>query len=87
MGEAAEAAAELAEDDGNVLEPFNMAQEREEGHFDESGHYIENKEDDGMDAWAAEAGGAPLERQACRTYPAAAAEPDRLTCSWRLSPL
>ena len=54
MGEAAEEAAELAEDDGNTLEPFNMAQEREEGHFDEEGHYVENKEDDGMDAWAAE---------------------------------
>ena len=34
-----------------------MAQEREEGHFDESGHYIENREDDGVDAWAAEADG------------------------------
>lgn len=33
-------------------------QERAEGHFDESGHYIENKKDDVNDAWLASEEGA-----------------------------
>ena len=51
-----EEAEELADPDqehGVKLEPFNLAQERAEGHFDESGHYVENKPDDAneTDAW------------------------------------
>ena len=43
----------LAEDDGQKLEPFNMAAEREEGYFDEEGHYVERGPEDGgdKDAW------------------------------------
>ena len=35
-----------------TLEPFNLERERAEGHFDESGHYVENKADESnRDAW------------------------------------
>ena len=50
----AEEALEHDEDDGNKLEPFNLEQERQEGHFDESGNYVENREEDDptlQDAW------------------------------------
>ena len=49
-----EEALEQEEDEGVKLEPFNLAQEREEGHFDEGGSYVENKEEDDptmRDAW------------------------------------
>jgi len=51
--EEAEEILDREEDDGVKLEPFNLAQERAEGHFDESGHYVENKKDDTeeTDAW------------------------------------
>ena len=51
--EEAEEILDREEDDGVKLEPFNLAQERAEGHFDESGHYVENKKDDAeeTDAW------------------------------------
>ncbi|KAA6422389.1 MAG: hypothetical protein FRX49_07565 [Trebouxia sp. A1-2] len=51
--EEAEEFLDREEDDGVKLEPFNLAQERAEGHFDESGHYVENKKDDAeeTDAW------------------------------------
>lgn len=42
------------EDDNEVpLEPFNLKQERQEGYFDEGGHYVENKKDndEDKDAW------------------------------------
>ncbi|KAK9818356.1 hypothetical protein WJX72_011218 [[Myrmecia] bisecta] len=44
---------EVEEEDGQKFEPFNLAQERQEGYFDESGHYVENKEEDETekDAW------------------------------------
>lgn len=37
---------EQEEDEGTKLEPFNLEQERQEGRFDESGNYVENKEED-----------------------------------------
>ena len=42
-----------------TLEPFNLAQERAEGYFDEGGHYVENKKDDAdqTDAWLGSADG------------------------------
>jgi hypothetical protein len=49
-----EEALEKDEDEGMTLEPFNLAKEREEGHFDEGGNYVENKEDEDpsmQDAW------------------------------------
>ncbi len=51
--EEAEELLDREEDDGVKLEPFNLAQERAEGHFDESGHYVENKKDESeeTDAW------------------------------------
>ena len=51
--EEAEELLDREEDDGVKLEPFNLAQERAEGFFDESGHYVENKKDDAeeTDAW------------------------------------
>ena len=51
--EEAEELLDREEDDGVKLEPFNLAQERAEGSFDESGHYVENKKDDAeeTDAW------------------------------------
>ena len=40
------------EDDGVALEPFNLEQERQQGHFDEGGNYVEDKADDEeKDAW------------------------------------
>lgn len=43
---------QVEEEDGMTLEPFNLTRERAEGHFDESGHYVEHKADDGdRDAW------------------------------------
>ena len=43
---------QIEEEDGMKLEPFNLTRERAEGHFDESGHYVEHKPDDGdRDAW------------------------------------
>ena len=60
VGEAAEEETELREDDGNTLEPFNLRQEREEGHFDEGGHYVEDKDEDDTDAWMADSEGADL---------------------------
>ena len=51
--EEAEEIADRDQDDGMKLEPFNLAQERQEGFFDESGHYVEHKPDDedDKDAW------------------------------------
>lgn len=51
--EEAEELLDREEDDGVQLEPFNLAQERAEGFFDDSGHYVENKKDDAneTDAW------------------------------------
>lgn len=52
----AEQRLDAAEDDGITLEPFNLVKEREEGRFDESGNYVENKPDedaDPEDAWLA----------------------------------
>jgi len=45
--------AQVAEEDGFALEPFNLKRERAEGHFDESGHYVEHGRDDAAsrDAW------------------------------------
>ncbi|GAB4814666.1 hypothetical protein N2152v2_001712 [Parachlorella kessleri] len=43
---------EADEDDGIQLEAFNLKEERRRGHFDESGNYVEGKdEDDVDDAW------------------------------------
>ena len=50
----AEEALEQEDDEGTKLEPFNLEQERQEGRFDESGNYVENKEEDDptmQDAW------------------------------------
>ncbi|XAR53058.1 hypothetical protein NMG60_11021453 [Bertholletia excelsa] len=39
-------------DDGIQIEPFNLDQEREEGYFDEQGHYVEYvNENEIKDAW------------------------------------
>ena len=50
-----EEALEVEEDEGVTLEPFNLAQERREGYFDEGGHYVENRNKDEeeleKDAW------------------------------------
>jgi hypothetical protein len=44
----------------NVTNCLRRLQERAEGRFDESGHYIENKDkDDANDAWLASEEGAP----------------------------
>ncbi|KAL0033088.1 hypothetical protein WJX79_002251 [Trebouxia sp. C0005] len=60
--EEAEEFLDREEDDGVKLEPFNLAQERAEGHFDESGHYVENKKDDAeeTDAWLGSDDAAPV---------------------------
>ena len=45
---------EQEEDEGIQLEPFNLAKEREEGHFDEGGNYVEHREEEDaslQDAW------------------------------------
>ena len=47
---------ELEEEDGIKLEAFNLKEERQRGHFDEAGNYVENErdeDDDGTDAWLA----------------------------------
>ena len=53
--EEVEEALELEEDDGIKLEPFNLAQERQEGFFDDEGHYVEKRdkeeEEAEKDAW------------------------------------
>lgn len=52
--EGVEEVLERVEDDGITLEPFNLAKEREEGHFDEGGNYVENREEEdasAQDAW------------------------------------
>ena len=54
--EGVEEVLEKNEDDGITLEPFNLAKEREEGHFDEGGNYVENREEEDaslQDAWLA----------------------------------
>ena len=55
--EEVEEALEMEEDDGMKLEPFNLAQERQEGFFDEEGHYVEKIDKDEAeaekDAWFA----------------------------------
>lgn len=47
----------MEEDDGIKLEPFNLAQERQDGFFDEEGHYVEKQdkeeEEAEKDAWFA----------------------------------
>ena len=60
-----EEALEQEEDQGVALEPFNLAKEREEGHFDENGHYVEHKEEDDptmKDAWLTSEDGAHADR-------------------------
>ncbi|BDA46148.1 probable CD2 antigen cytoplasmic tail-binding protein 2 homolog [Coccomyxa sp. Obi] len=53
-----EEALEVEEEDGITLEPFNLAQERRDGYFDEGGHYVEHKNKDEeeveKDAWFAD---------------------------------
>jgi CD2 antigen cytoplasmic tail-binding protein 2 len=51
---------EEEEDEGVALEPFNLARERQEGYFDEGGHYVEHKRegDEENDAWLASEEGA-----------------------------
>jgi len=45
---------ELSEGEAE-MEPFNLRQEREEGYFDRSGHYVENRFEKGVqDAWLEE---------------------------------
>lgn len=40
-------------EEGQMIEPFNLTQEREEGYFDESGTYIQHRDRDReRDAWA-----------------------------------
>lgn len=39
---------------GNKLEPFNLRQEMEEGHYDEAGHYVERNFSSTRDAWLEE---------------------------------
>lgn len=60
--EEVEEALEMDEDDGIKLEPFNLAQERQEGFFDEGGHYVERRDKDEeeaeKDAWFASTRGA-----------------------------
>lgn len=52
-----EEALEVEKEDGITLEPFNLAQERRDGYFDEGGHYVEHRnkdeEDEEKDAWLA----------------------------------
>ena len=50
----AEEALEQDEEEGMTLEPFNLEQERQAGTFDESGNYVEHKEEEDptmQDAW------------------------------------
>ena len=45
---------EVEEEDGYKLEPFNLKEERQRGHFDDDGNYIEKEdkgEEEGQDAW------------------------------------
>jgi CD2 antigen cytoplasmic tail-binding protein 2 len=42
---------------GEVLEPFNLNAEREEGHFDENGNYVWRKNEDRPDEWLQSMGG------------------------------
>jgi len=62
--EEVEEALEMEEDDGMKLEPFNLAQERQEGFFDEEGHYVEKIDKDEVeaekDAWFASTKGDAL---------------------------
>eukprot|EP00798_Chlamydomonas_sp_ICE-L_P009846 gene9846-7733_t len=43
--------AAVEEEDGVKFMPFNLNEEREEGDFDESGNYVERKNDEEKDAW------------------------------------
>lgn len=64
-----EQALQVQEEGGILFEPFSLKQEREEGYFDESGNYVERKNDeDDKDAWLASDGGA----QPCCTQQVAA---------------
>lgn len=65
--EEAEEIADRDQDDGVKLEPFNLATEREEGFFDESGHYVEHKPDneDETDAWLGSEDGEQLWYLSC----------------------
>lgn len=47
-GEEANGTLQFAEDGTRII-PFNTVEDREEGYFDEQGHYIENKKV--SDAW------------------------------------
>ncbi|KAK2078813.1 hypothetical protein QBZ16_003653 [Prototheca wickerhamii] len=52
--EKAEQELTVAEDDGIKLEPFNLKEERERGHFDEAGNYVEDakgSDEEEEDAW------------------------------------
>ena len=68
--EEVEEALEMDEDDGIKLEPFNLAQERQEGFFDEGGHYVERRDKDEeeaeKDAWFASTRGASRVHMAVR---------------------
>ena len=59
--EGVEEALEVEEDEGVTLEPFNLAQERHEGYFDEGGSYVETKaeeDEEERDAWLTSTEGA-----------------------------
>lgn len=49
-------------DIGEVMEPFNLKEERETGFYDEGGNYVFKKERQEMDAWVADLDEAAMEK-------------------------
>lgn len=49
-------------DAGEVLEPFNLRDEREGGHFDENMNYVWQKDTGEIDTWLADMDEATMEK-------------------------
>lgn len=47
---------------GEVLEPFNLRDERDSGHFDENMNFVFQKEKGEIDAWLADMDEAAMEK-------------------------
>lgn len=68
---------------GEVIIPFNLKDERDGGHFDESGNYIWRKEAEEPDAWLANMDEAEMENAIGEAAAALKVRHKSRTCSIR----
>jgi hypothetical protein len=66
-------------DVGEVIEPFNLRDERDSGHFDENMNFVFQKEKGEIDAWLADMDEATMERSIGEAAKALRARQDKIS--------